>query len=74
MKGSIIHHHIAGNHAILMKFEQEASKTAYLEAFLESAPQFILQCSIVLRTGKYGKECYNIDLPRYLHSATFILN
>ncbi len=26
------------------------------EAFLESAPQFILQCSIILRTGNISKD------------------
>jgi hypothetical protein len=28
------------------------------EAFLESAPQFILQCSIILKTGNISKDIY----------------
>ena len=50
---------IFGLMIILREFYAE--KTGLIEAFLESAPQFILQCSIILRTGNISKYfCFSI--------------
>jgi len=42
---------LPANSKLIFKMKKEASDSGELEAFLESAPQFILQSSIVLRTG-----------------------
>jgi hypothetical protein len=39
------------NHDLVNTIKSEASSAALYEAFLESAPQFILQMTIILRTG-----------------------
>jgi hypothetical protein len=39
------------NAMLVTKIKQEALGSGLFEAFLESAPQLILQCSIILRTG-----------------------
>lgn len=39
---------------------KEVTGSKILEAYLESAPQFILQCSIILRTGNMSKNYYKI--------------
>jgi hypothetical protein len=47
---------LAQNSSLIDIIQKEALGMGILEAFLESAPQFILQCSIILRTGNIGKE------------------
>ena len=42
---------LAENTSIIRKMKKNAFEAGVYEAFLESAPQFILQSSIVLRTG-----------------------
>jgi hypothetical protein len=39
------------NLLLIAKIKQKAMGSGLFEAFLESAPQLILQCSIILRTG-----------------------
>lgn len=43
------------NALLIETIQREAVNSSLLEAFLESAPQFVLQCSIVLRTGIISK-------------------
>ena len=40
------------NSQLVFKMKKEALDSGLFEAFLESAPQMILQCSIALRTGQ----------------------
>jgi len=42
---------LPGNFSLVAKLKGEIVNLGLYEAFLEAAPQFILQCSIVLRTG-----------------------
>jgi len=42
---------LPGNQETISIIRKEVLSSSIIEAFLESAPQFILQCSIVLRTG-----------------------
>ena len=42
------------NSSLIDIIQREALGLGLLEAFLESAPQFVLQCSIILRTGIIG--------------------
>ena len=46
---------IAENSTLVAKIRKEVSDSGFLEAFLESAPQLILQCMIVLLTGNISK-------------------
>ena len=43
------------NSQLVFYLKQKALDTGLFEAFLESAPQMILQCSIILRTGVTSK-------------------
>ena len=43
------------NTSLILKMKSEVLNSGLLEAYLESAPQFILQCSIILRTGNTSK-------------------
>ena len=43
------------NSNLIFLIKKEALQTAVFEAFLEAAPQLILQTSIVLRTGNISK-------------------
>ncbi len=43
------------NSSLILRIKQEALGAATFEAFLEAAPQLILQSSIVLRTGNISK-------------------
>ena len=51
---------LPGNRKIIMTIQQETVASGLLEAFLESAPQLILQCSIILRTGVICKETFKL--------------
>ena len=50
------------NGLLVTKIKQQALGSGLFEAFLESAPQLILQSSIILRTGVTSK-CYPMVLP-----------
>ena len=39
------------NYSTMMAIKKEVWTSSAYEAFLESAPQFVLQCSIIVRTG-----------------------
>ena len=47
------------NRKVVLSIEEEAQSTKMFEAFLEAAPQFILQLSILLQTGDYGNLLIN---------------
>jgi len=46
---------LSHNHNAIVKIKREAVGSGLFEAFLESTPQFILQCSIIMRTGNASK-------------------
>jgi hypothetical protein len=46
------------NYLLIVKIKGEAVDLGLYEAFLEAAPQFILQASIILRTGNFGKSYF----------------
>jgi hypothetical protein len=46
---------LANNATLLLKIKREAMISGILEAFLESAPQFILQMTIILKTGNISE-------------------
>jgi hypothetical protein len=47
-------HTIPENFSLITKLKKESINAGLLEGFLESAPQFILQNYIVLKTGSIG--------------------
>ncbi len=49
-----------GDQKIVTYIKKTVFNSNVYEAFLESAPQFILQCSIVLRTGNISKSIASI--------------
>ncbi len=46
---------LASNYGTIQIIQRDVSSSNMMEAFLESAPQFILQCSIIVRTGIISK-------------------
>ena len=44
------------NDDLVKGIQQDAVGSGLLEAFLESTPQFIFQCSIIVRTGIISKQ------------------
>ena len=46
---------LVDNSHLMAAIKRDAVKSRILEAFLESAPQFILQLSIILKSGKLGE-------------------
>ena len=46
---------LLANYNTMMIIKKEVLNTKNLEAFLESAPQIILQGSIIIRTGNISK-------------------
>jgi hypothetical protein len=46
---------LASNYRTIQIIQMEALSSSVMETFLESAPQSILQCSIILRTGSMCK-------------------
>ena len=50
---------IPGNSTLIARVRKEAAGSGYLEAFLESAPQFILQCTFILLTGNASEFNFN---------------
>jgi hypothetical protein len=46
---------LASNYRTIQIIQLEALSSSIMETFLESAPQSILQCSIILRTGSMCK-------------------
>ncbi len=46
---------LASNYRTMQIIQMEALSSSIMETFLESAPQSILQCSIILRTGSMCK-------------------
>ena len=45
------------NAQLIERIKHKALGSGLFEAFLESAPQLILQCSIILRTGNTSNYC-----------------
>ncbi len=54
---------LPANSNLIFMIKKEASDSGVLEAFLESAPQLILQSSIVLRTGNICNALLLLFLP-----------
>lgn len=52
------------NAHLITAIKRDAIRARILDAFLTSAPQFILQLTIILRTGKYGEFSPVIILPQ----------
>ena len=46
------------NESLIIRIKRETVGSGLFEAFLESAPQLILQCSIILRTGNLSNLFY----------------
>ena len=49
---------IAENSTLVARIRKEAADSGFLEAFLESAPQLILQCMIILQTGNISNSFF----------------
>jgi hypothetical protein len=62
---------ISQNANLILSIKQEALGSGLFEAFLESAPQFILQCSIILKTGKISKFGFVLLLNTISNVALF---
>jgi hypothetical protein len=52
------------NAPLIERIKHKALGSGLLEAFLESAPQLILQCSIILRTGNTSNYRGSISTAR----------
>ena len=48
------------NFILVTKIRQEALGNSLIEAYLESVPQLILQCSIIMRTGNASKLIFSL--------------
>jgi hypothetical protein len=56
---SLLDTSLSHNDHAVTKIKREALGSGLFEAFLESVPQLILQCSIIMRTGNTSKFCHN---------------
>ena len=63
---------LLSNTTLILRIKNEALGSGLLEAFLESAPQFILQLFIILSTGQISKNFFteNLLLVKLLLGAT----
>jgi hypothetical protein len=59
---------LPSNYRTIKIIQMEALSSSVMETFLESAPQSILQCSIILRTGSMCKLILVVP-KKYFHST-----
>jgi hypothetical protein len=59
---------LASNYRTIQIIHMEALSSSIMETFLESAPQSILQCSIILRTGSMCKFIL-VETKNYFNST-----
>lgn len=50
------------NYAVIYKIKMETIRSGTMEAFVESAPQLIFQCSVICRTGNTSKLVFVADI------------
>ncbi len=62
---------LASNYRTIQIIQMEALSSSIMETFLESAPQSILQCSIILRTGAMCK--FSLVAAKKYYNSTFSL-